>query len=350
MLRSSLRLLVSLSVLLLLVSCESTRYYGQAARGQISLWLAREQIDTLLQDPQLPADTRQKLELILSARRFAETDLALPAGRSYLSYVELSRPYVLWNVFAAPEFSMAPVNWCYPIAGCVAYRGFFALEDARRYALQLEQQGFDVYSGGVDAYSTLGWFADPLTSSVLRRPDHRLLGLLFHELAHQRFYLPGDTTFNESFATFVEQEGLRRWLQANPQPGLAEQILADARMQEEFVMLVREYRAQLSRLYAGNLPQARMRERKEELQTALRTRYETLREQWHNTAYDQWFNGPLNNAQLSTVASYNDLVPGFTALLAGCEGDMERFYESVRALAALPHDARAAALLQGVSE
>ena len=331
-------------VLGLISGCESIAYYGQAAQGQMSLLLARESIAERLSQPSIPDAERRKLQLVLDARAFAERTLLLEAGDSYLSYVELERSFVLWNVFAAPEFSTSPVNWCYPIAGCVSYRGYFAESAAQRAAERLAEDGFDVYSGGVDAYSTLGWFADPLTSSVLRRSEQGLVGLLFHELAHRRVYVPGDTTFNESFATFVEQEGLRRWLQVNSQSAAQEEVsqqlaLADS-TQAQFVVLVTGYRDRLTALYAESLEPMQMRARKDAIRQELRDEYAVLREQWGYAGYDRWFAGPLNNAQLSTVASYNELVPAFAALLKEVDGDLERFYARVMALAELPEEQR----------
>lgn len=331
-------------VLGLISGCESIAYYGQAAQGQMSLLLARESIAERLSQPSVPDAERRKLQLVLDARAFAERTLLLEAGDSYLSYVELERSFVLWNVFAAPEFSTSPVNWCYPIAGCVSYRGYFAESAAQRAAERLAEDGFDVYSGGVDAYSTLGWFADPLTSSVLRRSEQGLVGLLFHELAHRRVYVPGDTTFNESFATFVEQEGLRRWLQVNSQSAAQEEVsqqlaLADS-TQAQFVVLVTGYRDRLTALYAESLEPMQMRARKDAIRQELRDEYAVLREQWGYAGYDRWFAGPLNNAQLSTVASYNELVPAFAALLKEVGGDLERFYARVMALAELPEEQR----------
>jgi len=335
---------LALVILTLLVSCETVGYYSQAAQGQMSLLLGREQIDSLLRAPDLDAETRRKLQLVLEVREFAAQELLLDPGNSYLSYTALEQPYVLWNVFAAPEFSTEPTQWCYPIAGCVSYRGYFREDAAQRFADSLNAQGLDVYSGGVDAYSTLGWFDDPLTSAVLRRPDHRLAALLFHELAHQRLYVPGDTTFNESFATFVEQEGLRRWLEVNRQGGASEMIAREARMQEAFVTLVSEHRDFLRTLYSQPLDEAQMRAGKQAIQEAMRAEYARLREEWQYTGYDRWFAGPLNNAQLATVASYNALVPFFASLLMQAEGDLARFYAEVEAFTQLPAAEREARL------
>lgn len=342
--KTHLTVVLLLMIPVFLVSCETIHYYGQAAKGQMSLLMGREQIASLLQASDLDEETRRKLQLVLDVREFAARELLLSAGDSYLSYTPLQQPYVLWNVFAAPEFSTEPVQWCYPIAGCVSYRGYFREEAAQRYVASLSAQGLDVYSGGVDAYSTLGWFNDPLTSAVLRRPDHRLVALLFHELAHQRVYLPGDTMFNESFATFVEQEGLRRWLQEHPQGGMDEQIVQENRMQEAFVALVSRHRDSLGMLYAQPLSEDGKRAGKLAIQETLREDYARLRAEWNYTGYDRWFAGPLNNAQLATVASYNALVPFFADLLAQAQGDLARFYTQVEAFTLLPAAEREARL------
>jgi len=341
--------LLAVAMLMLLSSCETIGYYSQAASGQLSLILDRQSIDRLLAQENLDPGTRRKLRLVVGARDFAEQQLMLPVGRSYQSYVELQRPYVLWNVFAAPEFSTTPTTWCYPIAGCVAYRGFFSEQATQRFAQRLQGNGLDVYTGGVDAYSTLGWFEDPLTSSVLNRADHRLVSLLFHELSHRLVYLPGDTTFNESFATFVEQEGLRRWLLEHPQAGTEAMLAMEERMQTGFVTLVTLHRDALAQVYAGDASAEVKRQLKRQQQDALRRDYEALREEWGYSGYDRWFAGPLNNAQLATVGSYNDLVPAFTALLKSVDGNLPAFYERVAELARLPAGPRATAL-QAVRE
>lgn len=329
-----------------LLACDSLTYYGQAAKGQLSLLMARQDIRQLLADDSLTEPVRDKLSLVLEARTFARDALLLEPGGSYLSYVELDRPYVVWNVFAAPEFSISPMSWCYPVAGCVSYRGYFSEQRAQAFADSLREQNLDVYSGGVDAYSTLGWFDDPLNSSVLRRSEPHLLTLVFHELAHRRVYLPGDTTFNESFATFVEQEGLRRWLLQHKQPGLQEQLALEARMEDAFVALVSAYRERLAALYARALEADEMREGKQQIQRAMREDYARFRETWDYRGYDRWFDGPLNNAQLSTVASYNDLVPAFARLLEEEDGDLARFYRRVEQISRLPEEQRNALLAE----
>lgn len=332
-------------MLLGLIACETIGYYEQAARGQLEILLHRQPISEVIDRAELPPPVLDKLAGFLEARDFAVRELQLAAGDSYLSYVDLDRDHVVWNVFAAPEFSTEPVTWCYPIAGCVSYRGYFSAERAGRFAQDLQQRGLDVYTGGVDAYSTLGWFDDPLLSTVIDRSQFQLAALLFHELAHLMAYVPGDTTFNESFATAVEREGLRRWLRRQEDEAMLARAEAERVRREEFVALVLDYRERLDAVYREELPPPAKRERKRQLQAAMRDAYGTLRREWGDTpAYDTWFAGPLNNAQLATVSSYNDLVPAFEALLESVHGDLGAFYAQVREIADLDEQARAARL------
>ena len=343
--RRQLVMLGRIALVLLLVSgliaCETLSYYGQAARGQLAILWNREQITALLEQEDLDPDLRSKLGTVLAIREFATGELSLPAGDSYLSYVELNRQHVVWNVFAAPEFSVDPVRWCYPIAGCVSYRGYFSEAGASRYADRLVQEGYDVYTGGVDAYSTLGWFDDPLLSTVINRQDYQLASLIFHELAHQQVYVPGDTTFNESFATSVEQEGLRRWLDQQGDSISLERALLESERREQFVGLVTGFRDRFAELYEQELSETEKRRRKMALQQDMRAAYQRLKQAWGEAgSYDRWFDSSLNNAQLSTVASYNDLVPAFQALLASEGGDLNAFYRRIAELAELDEEQR----------
>lgn len=331
----------ALILALLLSACDSIGYYAQAVQGQTSVLLKRQSIEQLLQTPDLPPETRHKLNVIVEAREFAEQFLGLPADGSYTSYVALDREHMVWNVFAAPAFALAPVTWCFPIAGCVGYRGYFSESAARSFAERLSEQGYDVYVGGVDAYSTLGWFKDPVPSTIMRRADYRLAGLIFHELAHQRLYVPDDTAFNESFASFVEQEGLRRWSTTIDAPEQFEQYQRETAQQQSFIDLVMDYRERFAALYDSGLEDTQMVAQKQALQQAMR---EDWAQQEHSGAYSGWFAGPLNNAQLSTVGAYYHWVPAFEALLVMAEGDLEQFYAEVAALAALPPAERQAHL------
>lgn len=346
-LRSSFKALIFVSLSLLLVSCETVGYYTQAARGQLSILLARESIDTLLNDADLDPKLRAKLSLVMEVRDFAESELKLPVANSYSSYVDVGREHVVWNVFAAPEFSTSAVNWCYPIAGCVSYRGYFNEEAAESFAMQTAAEGYEVYTGGVDAYSTLGWFEDSVLSTVIKRADYQLAALIFHELAHQVVYLPGDTTFNESFATAVEREGLRRWLSLKEDVATLAVAAENTARQREFVQLVMDYQQRFEELYVSEQTEANKRLIKQQLKDKLRADYELLKVSWKGyTGYDGWFANSLNNAQLSTVSAYNDLVPFFNAELLLQEGDLAAFYQRVIDLSVSGADARTAVIEQ----
>lgn len=332
-------ILVMLSVLLL--SCEAVSYYSQAARGQLAIVFSRQDIRRLLSEGELAAETSDKFQQVLAIREFAMQELQLPVGNHFTSYVDINREHVVWNVYAAPEFSLDPVSWCYPIAGCVSYRGYFSEAGALRYAERLSEEGYDVYTGGVDAYSTLGWFEDSLLSTVLGRQSFQLAGLIFHEMAHQVVYVPGETSFNESFATAVEREGIRRWLLASDQEDQLQIAQQSTSRQQQFVALVSRYQEHFAELYDESIDQEMMRSRKEELQQTMRDEYEQLKTQWQGYAgYDSWFGQSLNNAQLSTVSTYNDHVPLFDSLLSEVDGDFVRFYERVKELAELSSEER----------
>ncbi len=324
-----------------LLGCQSSLYYGQAARGQLSLIAKRQSIETLVKTDETPDALREQLEHILEFREFATTQLALPIGKSYSTYVDLEREHVVRNVFAAPEFSVTPKTWCYPIAGCASYRGYFSESAAEAYAHALEEQGFDVYVSGIDAYSTLGWFDDSVLSSFVHRPAPELASLIFHESAHQVLYVKGDTTFNESFATAVGREGLRRWLTSTNTAYDFQQTEARENRRRDFVQLVTLHRTRLEALYGQEISELEMREGKTRILEELRTSYEHLKKEWGGyEGYDAWFSDSLNNAKLSTVSTYNDLVPEFLDLLQEKDGDLEAFYKACQELAQEPEDLR----------
>jgi predicted aminopeptidase len=326
-----------------LSGCSTLDYYGQLVRGQLHVLQAREPIAPLLADPARDPLLRQRLALAVQARTFASAQLGLPDNRSYRLYADLQRPFVVWNLFATAEFSLAPQTHCFPIAGCVAYRGFYQQGRARGAAALLQQQGLDTYIGGVAAYSTLGWFADPVLNTMLRWDDERLVAVIFHELAHQQLYVANDTAFNESFATFVEREGLRQWRAAR---GLPAAEAPHAQPRAEFTALVLASRARLERLYASGLAQEPLRAGKAAEFARLRRDYRTLREQqWAGVGhYDSWINGPLNNATLLPFGLYDKWLPAFAALWRQSPGDWPQFYRRVTALGDLPAVARNQAL------
>ena len=323
----------------LLNGCASLSYYGQLAQGQLRLLNARVPVAEVVADPARDPTLRAHLAQSQKARAFASEQLHLPDNQSYRLYADIGRPFVVWNVFATPEFSLSPQNHCFPIAGCVAYRGYYSQSGARGEAALLAQQGLDVSIGGVEAYSTLGWFNDPILSSMLGWGDERLATLIFHELAHQRVYVKDDTSFNESFASFVEQEGTRQWRSAR---GLAPAGDAQGRQREQFIALVLDSRARLERLYASPLSAEAMRQGKAAEFERLRREYRHLREhQWAGSKrYDPWVNAPLNNARLLPFGLYDQWVPAFAALFQQAQGDWPAFYRAVQTLGALPAQAR----------
>jgi predicted aminopeptidase len=330
--KAGLLLVLSLA----LVSCETVGYYTQAARGQLAIVTSRQSIAQLLADENLDSHLRVKLEFVSQLRQFARSELMLPVGDNYDSYVDVGREHVVWNVFAAPEFSVSAVNWCYPIAGCVAYRGYFSEAGALDFAGETAAKGFDVYTAGVDAYSTLGWFDDSVLSTIITRSDYQLAGLIFHELAHQVVYRAGDTTFNESFASTVEREGLRRWLSLHGDPELLFRADQDRERQTDFVNLIGRAQEKFSELYESEVPDGKMRSEKSMLQEGLREEYASLKATWGGyIGYDSWFSKSLNNAQLSTVSAYNDFVPFFNDELTAVAGDLEKFYQRVESLSKL---------------
>lgn len=317
-------------------------YLAHVAGGQAALNASRVPIPELLADPATPGQVRERLEYAARARQFASQALALPDNGSYRSYADLGRPHVAWNVFAAPEFSVQPRRWCFPIAGCVAYRGYFDEARAVRYARRMQRRGEDVYIAPVAAYSTLGHFDDPVLSSMLEYPDVELAALLFHELAHQVAYVPGDSAFNEAFAMTVEFEGARRFLAAN---GRADELQAFLETRRRFAAtadLVTETRGRLAALYADSGDPAALRDAKQRELERLTAEYERLRDGWTDGRnMDRLMSGSWNNARLAAIATYHRCVPGMQRLLAEAGGDLPAFYAAARRLGAEPQAVRA---------
>ncbi len=299
----------------------------------------RQPVKRLLANPATDPALADSLRSARALVEFATQELALPVGKSYDSYVELGRPFATWTVSAAPELSVEPEVWCFPIAGCVSYRGYFSEEGARRFADRLAERGMDVDVGGVRAFSTLGWLRDPLLSSFLALPEPELAALLFHELAHRRLYVKGDTTFNESFASVVEEVGVGRWLEERGQTEELSKWLDSRRRDEAVIHLALEARARLSEAFADPRPDDWKRQRKAELFDELRGAYREQRAAWGDR-WDAFFDGGLNNARLASLGAYNDLVPGLRRLLAGENGDLERFYAAAAELAGLTPEER----------
>ena len=334
-----------ISLGLTLSGCADLTYYRQAAAGQWALWQARQPLADVAADPATPAALRQRLETAQAIRAFARAELALPDNDSYQHYADLQRPWVVKNVFAAPELSLEPRQWCFLIVGCLSYRGYFAPEAAQELAEALRAGGDDVYVSDISAYSTLGWFDDPLLNTFIQWPDGRLAELLFHELAHQRLYVADDTAFNEAYATAIGRLGAERWLERQGTARQREKYVADVQRREQFLQLTAEVRQQLAALYAAPRSEAEKRAGKQRILAELREGYQTLKQRWGGYAgYDRWFAQDLNNAKLAGVSTYHRQVPAFLALFERERRDFAAFHRAAEAIGRLPSAEREAQL------
>ncbi len=344
--RPCLRTVWTLLACLPLTGC----YLAHLAQGQLDLNDRREPIEDVLARPDIAPEVRARLEYIQGLRRFAITEAGMRDKGSYTSFVELDRPYVLWNVFAAAEFSVEPRKSCFPIAGCVSYRGYFKEREARDYANKLRDRGYDVYVAPVAAYSTLGRFKDPVLSTMLRYDDVTLAALIFHELAHQAMYDPGDSAFSEAFATVVEYEVTRRWLESQERAEDVVAYRASRKRLEQVAALMAETRGRLAALYASDLPVRAMRAVKEAEFALLLDEYADLRQSWPEGANtDDFMSIELNNARLAAISTYHECVPALQSLLADLDYDLPAFYRFARRLARVPQKERSPVLCGGYS-
>jgi predicted aminopeptidase len=322
---------------------DTVDYYWQGAAGQLELLANSQPIPDVIGKSGTALATR--LERIRKIREFASRELGLPNNGSYTRYTDLGRPYVSWNVFATPELSLKPRQWCFPIAGCVNYRGYFREALAMGESKRLKAAGDDVYVGGVPAYSTLGWFDDPVLSSFVSWPETEVARLIFHELAHQLIYVKSDSTFNESYATTVEEAGLERWLAARHDSQLTKLAARADHMRTIFRDLVRTTRAKLAEAYASNASDEDKRRAKQEIIAAMKAAYEAAKQGEPGlSGYDRWFAQQPNNAAIAAIGLYTDRVPAFRELLHESNGNLPTFYQRVRELAAMPRHKRDAAL------
>lgn len=325
-----------------LSACSTLRFYSQALKGQAEMMSKARPVAEVLKDPKTKPILKECLLSVSHILRYAEDELRLPAEGQYSRYADLGRRYAVWVVFAAPEFSVEPKTWYYPLIGKLAYRGFFQEALARAEAENLKAEGYDVHIGGVEAYSTLGFLRDPLLNTFIHRDDAALAELLFHELTHQRLYLRGDTDFNEAFATAVGQEGARRWLRSQGRLKELAEYEKGLRVERDFIKLVLATREELKSIYARTY---RSREtellQKKNAFSHLRQRAVALdRKQGSTMKIERWFAKPVNNARLATLSTYYELLPGFEALLTQNGGDLEKFFKEVEAMKRLPHRVR----------
>ena len=347
--RKVLTIVLLLAGLSILPGCGSL-YLLQAARGQAQILVDRRPISEVVADPNTPASVRDTLTEVSAARDFASQTLGLPDNRSYRVYADIRRPYVVWNVVAAPEFSVSPKVWCFPVAGCVTYRGYFRQKAAQAYADKLAAAGYDTVVGGVPAYSTLGHFDDPILNTMLPYGRDELAAIIFHELAHQLLYVPGDSAFNEAFASTVEEAGLARWLTVKGRAADIENFHRGEAHAREYSQLLAQARRDLARLYDAKMPQDQMRAAKQLRMTALADAIRATEKRFGvPSGYGPWLIKGINNAELASVATYEDCMPGFRRLLAQRDGDLPRFYAAVRALAKQPKAQRDAQVCAAVS-
>ncbi|NRB40526.1 MAG: aminopeptidase [Pseudomonadales bacterium] len=334
---------LSLVTLLFLSGCESIRYYSQAVSGQLSILHKRQDLDTVINDPHTEALLKARLQQVQKMRVFAEDRLFLPVGDSYSSYVDLERDYVVWNIYAAEELSLTSKTWCFPVAGCVAYKGYFSSQPAKDKAKQLKDDGYDVHVAGIRAYSTLGWFDDPILNTFINDEELSLAGLLFHELAHRQQYIKNDTAFNESLATAISDIGLQKWIAANKVRYTDKSFslyLQKRKNHQRFKTLLMRYRGKLQQVYQNEkLADADKRLAKKQTLAALDTAYQSLKVELATDRYDKWM-ADMNNAKLANIANYNVFVPAFKKLYDDVNQDMEVFYRRTDAMEALEKDER----------
>jgi predicted aminopeptidase len=353
--RKTLSLLALALIVAAVSGCQEIGFYSQAIKGQYRIFAHQQLIDKLIADPQTPEKLRAKLQLIQQLRTFAKNELKLPVDGHYRKYVDVHREYVVWNVQATPRFSLQPRTWWYPMVGSLEYRGYFSEKGAHHYAARFVKKGDDVYVDGVEAYSTLGWFKDPILNTFITRSEPDLAEVIFHELGHQRVFARGDTDFNEAFATTVGQEGARRWLRASGKTNLLEKYEGALKRNNQFVHLIMSTREQLEKVYGDTLDKegkvtaaatppsapAELKQSKERVFANLRTNYQTLKASWGGYAgYDDWFGRELNNAQLNTIANYYDFLPAFERVLEMNGNDMDKFYVEVERLSKMGKDER----------
>ncbi len=337
---------LALLAVLPLAGCTALGYYGQAAQGHLALMASARPIAEWVEDPATPEPLRERLLLAREIRRYAADSLGLPDNLSYTTYADLHRPAAVWNVFATPELSLELKTWCYPVLGCAGYRGYFDRAAAEALAAELAAAGYDVNVTPVPAYSTLGWFNDPLLNTFVNAPTAELARLVFHELAHQVVYARDDTAFNESFATAIEREGVRRWLEASGDDRQRAAWAVYLQRRQDFLELLQAHRRRLGDVFASDAAAEEKRLAKAAVLAELQREYRALRDgRWGGFAgYDRFFDRQPGSAHLAAVGAYNDWVPAFEALLAASGGDLPTFYARVKQLGALDKPTRLAEL------
>lgn len=339
--------LIAICLAIWLGGCANLGYYAKAVDGHMAIRNRVQPIHTIIGNPDTDPKLKRSLSVVVKLREFATRNLKLPDNQSFTVYADVGRRYAIWSVSATPELSMEPEKWCFVAAGCVTYRGFFSESEANRFAEGLRKKGYDVSMGGVRTYSTLGWFKDPILNTFLGYSDTELAQLIFHELAHQVAYVKDDSTFNESFATAVELEGVSRWLDQHGSDEQRAMFDSAQRRKTTSTALMLDYRKRLEKLYASDESDEEKRAAKARIFAELR---ETILSLETSTRNDKQLAKRLNNSHLASISTYTQLVPEFRALLAQQNGDMAQFFKAVRKLGDLPKSERASLLKELVGE
>lgn len=321
--------IVASAAVLALNSCATVEFYRQAAAGQSEILREARPNTEVLADPATPARIRTQLAKVERMRRFASGHLALPGDASYGRYADLGRKHVVWVVYAAPEFSLEPKTWFYPFVGRLDYRGYFRQPDAETLRDELRGEGLDVHLGGVDAYSTLGVFHDPVLNTFVDYPDTHLAETIFHELTHHRYFRRGDTEFNECLANVVAEEGVKRWLAHEGRTADLRKYEGLLNRRRAFYQEIDRSKHELERLYASTLPAATMRREKAAVFSRLKDRFLDLHHRWGGRGLEGWMKEDLNNGHIVSLKIYAARMPEFRSLLDGCDGDFERFFNAV---------------------
>jgi len=336
-----MRNLFFLALILLLSACSDLGYYWHSTKGHLALMNKRVDIDVMLEQPDLDADLRRRLLLVQQIREFSIDQLALPESGSYTNFAQLDRPYVVQNLFAANEFSTQLHSWCYPIVGCTSYRGYYDEKLLNEYAMQLNAQNFDTHISYVPAYSTLGWFDDPVLSSFIDWPDYRLAGLLFHELTHQRIYIDDDTQFNESLAVAVQLAGTELWLKSANESAQIDEFYRWIEYRREVILLIEGTGEKLSQLYRTETDDVNKRDKKAAIFATSRESYSLIAERLnYKDGFESWFAGELNNAKIGSVSAYNTHAPVFLAMIKALDYDFSVFFDTVEEIAEMDKTAR----------
>ncbi len=324
-----------------MTGCVGPGYYAQAIRGHMNLMADAKDIGTLIGDPATPRPLKAQLQQAQAIRRFATETLLLPDNASYQRYSDLKRPFATWVVIATPAFDLEPKRWCFPFVGCLSYRGYFDQNQAKQLATELRQQGYDTAVSGSRAYSTLGWFSDPLLNTQLGQSEGQLAEIIFHELAHQKLYFSGDTAFNEAFAVALSRYGAERWLRQSGHFKVLAAYRKETRRLDQLSQLLLKHRQALGKLYRQDLAHQTMMMAKQRQFTALKANYRRLRQGWGPYhGYDRWMNSDLNNAHLTMIATYQEMVPDFQRLLSRCNHQLAPYYQQLESLRSLAPEQR----------